>query len=129
MRSINLNRALVAALSAVLVLAAVWLASDYRAPKPIPAEDFIRAMDSHQTSLVDRYFREHQNPNARGANDRSLLFAAILREDRTIARRLLDAGASADPANNAGVTPVLVTASHCDIELARALTAHFTDLA
>jgi hypothetical protein len=57
MRSTNLNRALVATLSALFVFAAVWLASDYRAPKPIPAEDFIRAMDTHQTALVDRYFR------------------------------------------------------------------------
>ena len=58
MRSINLNRALVATLSAAFVLVAVRLASDLRAPKPIPADEFIRALDSHQTSLVNRYFRD-----------------------------------------------------------------------
>src|SRR6478672_9555228 len=107
MRSTNLNRALVATLSAVFVLVAVRLASDHRAPQPIPAEDFIRALETHQTSLIDRYFRDRQNPNARGANDRSLLFAAILREDRTVAGRLLDSGASADLADSAGVTPLM----------------------
>src|SRR6202035_2458549 len=129
MRSFNLNRALVAALSAVFVLVAVRLASDHRAPKPIPAEDFIRALETHQTSLIDRYFREHQNPNVRGANDRSFLFAAILREDWTIARRLLCAGASADLADNAGVTPLMLAAMHGDLELVRALTGHVTDVA
>src|SRR5207249_807319 len=116
-------------LSAAFVLGALWLASDQRAPKPIPAEDFIRAMDSHQTSLIGRYFREHQNPNVRGANDRSLLFAAILREDRMVTRRLLDAGASADLADNAGVTPLMVAAMHGDLELVRALAGHVTDIA
>jgi ankyrin repeat protein len=129
MRSINLNRVLVATLSAVFVVVAVRLASDHRAPKLIPAEDFIRAMDSHQTSLVDRYFGEHQNPNARGANDRSLLFAAILREDRMVARRLLDAGASADLADDAGVTPLMAAAMHGDLELVRAMAGHITDIA
>jgi L,D-transpeptidase catalytic domain/Ankyrin repeats (3 copies) len=129
MRSINLNRALVATLSAVFVLVAVRLASDHRAPKPIPADDFIRAVDSHQTSLINRYFREHQNLNARGANDRSLLFAAILHEDRTVARRLLDAGASADLADNAGVTPLMVAAMHGDLELVRAMAGRVTDIA
>jgi ankyrin repeat protein len=129
MRSINLNRALVVTLAAVFVLVALRLASDHRAPKSIPAEDFIRAMDSHQTSLVDRYFREHQNPNARGANDRSLLFAAILREERTVAQRLLDAGASGDLADDAGVTPLMVAAMHGDLELVRALAGHITDIA
>jgi len=129
MRSNNLNRALVATLSAVFVLVALRLASDHRVPKPIPAEDFVRAMDSHQTSLIDRYFREHQNPNARGVNDRSLLFAAILRGDRIVAGRLLDAGASGDLADNAGVTPLMVAAMHGDLELVRALPGHITDIA
>jgi hypothetical protein len=129
MRSFKLNRALVAALSAAFALAAVWLVFERQAPKPIPADEFVRAMETHQTSLIDRYFREHQNPNARGANDRSLLFAAILREDRMVAWRLLDAGASADLADNAGVTPLMVAAMHGDLELVRALAGHVTDIA
>src|SRR5256885_9856296 len=129
MRSTNLNQVLVATLSAVFVLVAVRLASDHRGHKPIPADDFIRALETHQTSLIDRYFREQQNLNARGANDRSLLFAAILREDQIVARRLLDAGASADLSDSAGVTPLMVAVMHGDFELVRALAGHVTDIA
>jgi ankyrin repeat protein len=129
MRSIKLDRVSVGALAALFLVAAVWLAFERQVPKPIPADEFVRAMDSHQTSLINRYFRQHQNPNARGANDRSLLFAAILREDRMVARRLLDAGASADLADDAGVTPLMVAAMHGDLELVRALAGHITDIA
>jgi ankyrin repeat protein len=128
MRSFKLNRVSVGTLAIVFVLAAVWLAFERQTPKPIPAEDFVRAMETHHTSLIDRYFRENQNPNARGANDRSLLFTAILREDRTVARRLLDAGASADLADDAGVTPLMVAAMHGDLELVRAMAGRVTDI-
>src|SRR5712692_6411912 len=129
MRSFKLNRLLVGTLAAIFVLAAGWLVFERHAPTPIPAIDFVRAIDTHQTSLIDRYFRQHQNPNARAANDRSLLFAAILREDPVIARRLLDAGASPDLSDNAGVTPLMVAAMHGDLELVRALAGHVTDIA
>src|SRR5437764_914953 len=129
MRSFKLNRVSVGTLAALFLVAAVWLAFERQAPKPIPADEFVRAMETQQTSLIDRYFREYQNPNARTANDRSLLFAAILREERIIARRLLDAGASGDLANNAGVTPLMVAAMHGDLELVRALAGHITDIA
>jgi len=129
MRSFKLNRVSVGTLAALFLVAAVWLAFENQAPKPIPADDFVRAMETHQTSLIDRYFRQHQNPNARTANDRSLLFAAILREERIIARRLLDAGASGDLWDNAGVTPLMVAAMHGDLELVRAIVGRVTDIA
>jgi ankyrin repeat protein len=129
MRSFKLNRVLAGMLAPLFLVAVVWLAFERHARKPIPADEFVRAMETHQTSLIDRYFRQHQNPNARGANDRSLLFAAILREDRIVARRLLDAGASGDLADNAGVTPLMVAAMHGDLELVRALAGHVTDVA
>src|SRR5437588_3002157 len=129
MRSFKLNRVSVSSLAILFVFAAVWLAFDRYAPRPIPADEFVRAMETHQTSLIDRYFRQRQDPNARGANDRSLLFAAILREDRMVVRRLLDAGASADLSDNAGVTPLMVAAMHGDLELVRALAGHVTDIA
>src|SRR6202035_1748158 len=64
----------------------------------------------------------------RTVNDRSLLFAAILREDQGVAQRLLDAGASADLSDNAGVTPLMVAAMHGDLELVRAMAGHVTDI-
>ncbi|HXP35393.1 MAG TPA: ankyrin repeat domain-containing protein [Chthoniobacterales bacterium] len=124
-----MNRVSVGMLAALFLVAAVWLGFERYDPRPIPADEFVRAMETHQTSLIDRYFRQHQNPNARAANDRSLLFTAILREDRVVARRLLDAGASADLSDNAGVTPLMVAAMHGNLELVRALAGHVTDVA
>src|SRR5438552_2061436 len=129
MASAKLNWVSVGALAALFLAAAVWLALQRQAPKPIPADEFVRAMETHQTSLIDRYFRERQNPNARAANDRSLLFAAFLREDRDLARRLIDAGASPDLCDDAGVTPLMLAAMHGDLELVRALAGHVTDIA
>src|SRR5207253_5313575 len=89
----------------------------------------LRRMETQLTQLIDRYFSQHQNPTAREANERSLLFKAILREGRIVARRLLDSGASADLADSAGVTPLMVAAMHGDLELVRALAGHVSDVA
>jgi ankyrin repeat protein len=128
MRGIKLNWFSVGALAAVFLAAAVWLALEPQAIKPIPADEFVRAMETHHTSLINRYFRERQNLNVRTANDRSLLFTAILREDREIAHRLLDAGASPDLCDDVGVTPLMVAAMHGDLELVRAMIGSVTDV-
>ena len=114
--------------ASLFVLVAVRFGFLRHAAQPIPAEDFVKAMDTHQTSLIDRYFREHNNPNARVANDRSLLFSALLREDDAVAGRLLDAGASGDLSDNAGVTPLMVAAMHGDLEMVRSLIGHVSDV-
>jgi len=114
----------------VTLIAFVGIKSVYdrAGAKQISANEFVRAMDGHQSSLVDRYFQEHQNPNARAANDRSLLFVATLREERELAKRLLAAGASADLSDDAGVTPLMVAAMHGSVELVRALVGHVSDI-
>ena len=129
MRSLHVNRVLVGTLAAIFLLVALRLAFERAAPKPIPGDDFVRAMETHQSSLIARYFREHNNPNARVGSDRSLLFAATLRGDGEVARQLLAAGASADLSDDAGVTPLMVAAMHGDLELVRAMIGHVTDIA
>src|ERR1700730_14899916 len=129
MRSAGLNRVLVGIVASIFVLVAVRFGFNHRTPRPIAADEFVQALDTHQNSLIDRYFGEHHNPNARAADDRSLLFAAILRNDSAIARQLLDAGASADLADNAGVTPLMLAAMHGDLEMVRALIGNVTDVA
>ena len=129
MRSLHVNRVLVGTLAAIFLLVALRLAFERAAPKPIPGDDFVRAMETHQSSLIARYFREHNNPNARVGSDRSLLFAATLRGDGEVARQLLAAGASADLSDDAGVTPFMVAAMHGDLELVRAMIGHVTDIA
>ena len=128
MHGIKLNWFSVGALAALFLAAAVWLALEPQAIKPIPADEFVRALETNHTSLINRYFAERQNINARTANDRSLLFTSILREDREIAHRLLDAGASADLSDDVGVTPLMVAAMHGDLELVRAMIGNVTDV-
>ena len=129
MRSVRFNWFSVGALAALLLAAALWLAFEQQPFKPISADEFVRALDTHKTSMINRYFRERQNPNARAASDRSLLFAAILRQDHSVTRRLLEAGANPDLADDAGVTPLMVAAMHGDLELVRTLVGRVTDVA
>lgn len=129
MRSVGLNRVLVGIVAGLFALVAVRFAFHQHPSKPISAEEFVHALDTHQTSQIDRYFSEHNNLNARSASDRSLLFTAVLRDDRALARRFLDAGASADLADDAGVTPLMVATMHGDLETVRALIGHVTDIA
>jgi len=128
MGSSKLNWFTVGVLAALFLFAAVWLAVERQAPKPITPDEFVQALDARQPSLIDRYFRERQNPNVRTANDRSLLFTAILRDDRALAHRLLDAGASPDLSDDAGVTPLMVAAMHSDLEMFRALVGRVSDV-
>ncbi|HEY6070330.1 MAG TPA: ankyrin repeat domain-containing protein, partial [Chthoniobacterales bacterium] len=128
MGSGKLNWFSVGALAALFLFAALWLAMEQQPVKPIPAEEFVRAMETNHTSLINRFFREHQSPNVRTANDRSLLFTAVLREDRALARRLLDAGATPDLSDDAGVTPLMVAAMHGDLEMVRALVGQVSDV-
>jgi len=129
MRSVGLNRALVGIVAGLFALVAVQFAFHQHQSKPIAAEEFVHALDTHQTSLIDRYFSEHNDPNARAASDRSLLFTAVLRDDRWLAQRFLEAGASADLADDAGVTPLMVATMHGDLETVRALIGHVADIA
>ena len=129
MRSVGLNKALVGTVAGLFVLVAVRLYFHQHPAKPITADEFVHALDTHQTSLIDRYFREKNDPNARVASDRSLLFTAVLREDRSLSQRLLDAGASADLTDDAGVTPLMVASMHGDLEMVRGLVGHMSDVA
>ena len=128
MRSSPLNWFSVGALAALFLAAAVWLAFEPPRSKPIAPEEFVQAMETHQTSLIDRYFREHHNPNVRAPNERSLLFCAILRDDRALAQRLLEAGASPDLSDDAGVTPLMIAAMHGDLQMVRALVGRVSDV-
>jgi len=129
MRSVGLNKALVGTVAGLFVLVAIRFAFHSHPSQPITAEEFVRALDTHQTSLIDRYFGDHNDPNARGTSDRSLLFTAVLRDDRALAERLLDAGATSDLADDVGVTPLMVAAMHGDLEIVRALVGHVSDIA
>ncbi len=92
----------------------------------ISADEFVRAMAEQRNEVVDLYFAEKLNPNARAAQDRPLLLAAILQQDWATARRLLDAGACADLADESGLTPLMAAAMQGKIDMLRELVGDMT---
>jgi ankyrin repeat protein len=95
----------------------------------ISGEEFIRALATKRGSLIDYYFNEHFDPNARGVQDRPLIVAAALQGDWRLVRRLLDAGSSADLADEAGVTALMVAAKQDNLAMIQELAGRVTNLA
>jgi ankyrin repeat protein len=87
----------------------------------ISPDEFVRALAEQRMSVIDLYLDEPLNPNARAAQDRPLLLAAILQRDLNTAQRLLDAGACADLADETGLTPLMAAAMLGQIDLLREL--------
>lgn len=129
MHLVHLNRVFVGTVAVAFLLPAVWFKTGQTGAKLISPDQFVAALEAKQIEVIDRYFRDHQNPNVRTPDDRSLLFTAVLRQDRDIATRLLAAGASADLSDAAGVTPLMIAAMHGDLELVRELVGNVTDIA
>jgi FOG: Ankyrin repeat len=85
----------------------------------VSGSEFVRAVAERRASLVDFYLSEHFDPNAQVAQDRSLLLAAALEQDWATARKLLDAGASVDLADENKLTPLMVAAMQGKIDMVR----------
>ena len=74
-----------AAITVIAGTALLGMATQGSAPEaltPISPDEFMRAMAANQTPLIDSYLDNHLNPNARAAQDRPLLVAAVLQQDR-----------------------------------------------
>src|ERR1700736_1775801 len=84
---------------------------------PISADEFVRALSTHRSALIDFYFSEHLNPNVRASQDRPLLLAAVLQQDWETARRLLKAGACVDLADETGLTPLMAAAMQGNVSM------------
>ncbi len=100
------------------------MATEGSAPEavtPISASAFVRAMAAHRTTVIDLYFHDHLNPNARAGQDRPLLVAAVLQQDRSTAQQLLQAGACVDLADETGLTPMMAAAMNGDVALLQKL--------
>ncbi|MGC2216886.1 MAG: ankyrin repeat domain-containing protein, partial [Pseudolabrys sp.] len=85
----------------------------------VSGSEFVRAVAERRASFVDFYLSEHFDPNAQVAQDRSLLLAAALEQDWATARKLLDAGASVDLADENKLTPLMVAAMQGKIDMVR----------
>src|ERR1700722_6611267 len=94
----------------------------------VTGEQFIRALAAHRTSLIDFYFHEKLDPNARGPRDCPLILAATLQQDWGVVRRLLDAGASVDLADENGFTPLMAATALGKVDILREFIGRVSSL-
>ena len=111
-----------------LLLATSGLGPEPHVTSPISAEEFVRAMVSDRAPVLDLYFGQRLNPNARGPQDRPLLLAATLQADEPTVSRLLDAGASPDLADENGLTPLMAAAMQGNMNLVRKFVGGVTNI-
>ena len=129
MNTVDLRSRFIGLVAVLMMLGMHRFGPEPAARSPIPADEFIRAMAEHRTSLIDFYLREHLDPNARGAEDRPLILAAAMQQDWGTVRWLLNAGASVELADQAGVTPLMVAAMRGNLEMMREFVGHITNIA
>ncbi len=116
------------ALAVLVLLTTTGFGPEPAVTSPITPQEFIRALSSDRPHVLDFYFRENLNPNARVANDQPLLLAATLQQDGPTVTRLLQAGASADLADETGLTPLMAAAKAGNIDLVREFVGHVTNI-
>jgi ankyrin repeat protein len=116
------------ALAIVVLLATTGFGPEPAVTSPISPDEFVSAMATDRTPVVDLYFGQRLNPNARGAQDRPLLLAATLQQDTATVMRLLEAGASADLADDTGLTPLMAAAKQGNMDLVRKFVGGVTNI-
>jgi ankyrin repeat protein len=94
----------------------------------ISPEELVRAVTIQRDSLIDLCLIEHVDPNGRDGQGRTPLLIATSQQDRNTARRLVDAGALVDLADQNGFTPLMAAAMHGNLELFRLLLARIANL-
>ncbi len=94
----------------------------------ISPEELVRAVTIQRDSLIDLCLIEHVDPNGRDEQGRTPLLIAISQQDWNTARRLVDAGALVDLADQNGFTPLMVAAMHGNLETFRLLLARSANL-
>src|SRR4029077_13578590 len=94
----------------------------------VTADEFANAIETHRTSLIDYYFHENLDPNARGKYGTPLTLIAAERSDWNTVHRLVDAGASVDLADDGNFTPVMAAAAQGRVDMLRELVGRATNL-
>ena len=103
------------------------------APEPpsrisISPDELVRAVTIGRQSLIDLCLIEQVDPNGRDAQGRTPLLIATSQQDWKTARRLVEAGALVDLADNKGFTPLMASAMQGTSEMFGLLLARSTDL-
>jgi ankyrin repeat protein len=103
-----------------LVLIVLWVMAI--GPEPparvtVSPDELVRAVTIQRDALIDLCLMERVDPNGRDAQGRTPLLIATSQQDWKTARRLVDAGAAVDVADNNGFTPAMAAAMHGDFDM------------
>ena len=123
------RREIIASAAAILLL----FGGSELGPEPlvrstVSGDEFVHAIATHRTSLIDFYLSQHLDPNTRAAQDRPLVLAAALQQDWTTVRRLLDAGASVDLADENKLSPLMIAAMQGNVDTVREFISRVMNL-
>ena len=132
------------------MVGATSLTPDPEAKLPIPAPALSGNLDArtsspgaytaftmtaaHRTSIIDNCFTSSLDANVPASPGQVALVVAALKKDWKTVLRTLDAGASVETTDDAGVTPLMAAAMQGNVEVLRTLlerhaSVDFTDLA
>jgi len=78
-------------------------------------------MAARRTHIIDRCFTSELDRNAPPSADQMALVVAALKQDWEGVRRMLEAGASVEIADDSGVTPLMAAAMQGNVEIIRVL--------
>src|SRR5437764_3300016 len=87
----------------------------------VSPEQFVRALGSHQSQVIEVFLNHCTNPNARVGQDRPILVSAILQGEKAIAQQLIKAGACVDLADENGLTPLMAASVMGDVDVVQQL--------
>jgi ankyrin repeat protein len=90
--------------------------------------ELVRAVTIQRDSLIDLCLIEHVDPNGRDAQGRTPLLIAASQQNWKLARRLIDAGARVDLADENGFTPLMAAAVDGNLDMFHLLLAHSANL-
>src|SRR5438874_3703913 len=112
----------------LILLWATAIAPEPGARISMTPADLVRAVTIDRASLIDLCLIENVDPNGRDAQGRTPLLIALSKQNWNLARRLIDAGARVDLADEKGFTPLMAVAMSGNLGMFRSLLAHSTDL-
>ena len=112
----------------LIVLWAIAVGPEPPSRISISPDELVRAVTIQRDSLIDLYLMERVDPNGRDAEGRTPLLIATSQRNWRTARRLVDAGALVDVADQNGFTPIMTAAMHGNTDIFQLLLARSTNL-
>ena len=112
----------------LILLWATAIAPEPGARISMTPADLVRAVTIDRASPIDLCLIENVDPNGRDAQGRTPLLIAASQQNWKLARRLIDAGARVDLADEKGFTPLMAAAMHGNVEMFRTLLARSINL-